>query len=165
MAKKKSVYSWIVFVLFAIATFFFTLSAVILLFSVVALLIFNSFSELQGLEVPGVETGPLIQHFLLIAITALISNVISLALSVNFLLRLYKVTPDLIKWTHITFGLFIFLEVFNTFLANLLSPKLFELADLLDPVPLITIGLIAAVWVTFVMHLKKAKREKTMDFS
>ena len=166
MAKKKSVYSWIVFVLFAIATFFFTLVAVIFLFSVVALLIFSGSPELQEIDVQGVETGPLlIQYLLLITIIVLISKVISLALSVNFLLRLYKVTPDLIKWTHITFGLFIFLEVVNTFLGNLIHPEFFELADLLDPVPLITIGLIAAIWVTFVMHLKKAKREKTMDFS
>ena len=165
MAKKKSVYSWIVFVLFAIATFFLTLSAVFLLFSVVLFLAFSGSPELQGLEVPGVETGQFIQHLFLITIILLISTVISLALSVNFLLRLYKVTPDLIKWTHITFGLFIFLDVLNTFIVNLILPEFFELADLWDPVSLIRIGLTAAVWVTFAMHLKTAKREKTMDFS
>ena len=164
MSKKKSVYSWIVFALFSIVALLSTLSAVILLFSVVLFLAFSGSQELQGLEGEGI--GILItQHFLLKTIIFLVLTVSLLTLSVNFLFRLYKVTSDLIKWTHITFGLVILLDVFSTLIADPISSKLFEVTALWDPVTLIRLGLIAAVWVTFVMHLKTAKREKTMDFS
>lgn len=165
MSKKKSVYSWIVFVLFSIAAFLLTLSAVFLLFSIV---VFSAVSDSPELQVSGTEIqGILTQHFLLKTIVTLVSTVILLALSVNFLFRLYKVTPDLIKWTHITFGLVILLDVFSILIADPISSSsgLFEVPALLDPVSLIRLGLTVAIWVTFAMHLKKAKAENSMDFS
>ena len=114
-----------------------------------------------------------------------ISDLIILILSgivviiwILYSLKLYKVTPDIIMWTNISFGFLVFEEVIRLILSIRLLMAIwyfFKLANsnLIPPmipiliviIPFVFLGLIMLIWSTFVHHLKKAQKEKLMDFS
>ena len=79
-----------------------------------------------------------------------------------FFIKLYNITPDIIKWTHITFGFM----VLSSFLQVILIFFTAGLLAILAIIPLIIVlAIIIPIWITFALHLKKAQREGKMDFS
>lgn len=158
MSKKKSVYSWILLVLVSIMAFLSLLGSILLMFSVSAFLIFSNSPELQE-----IQQELAFEYLVPKLIINLFLSIGLLVFFVMFILKLYNVKPDLIKWTHITFGAYLVSDVLTQPLATLDS--FFDFTALIDLFFFIRIGIVAVLWVTFVMHLKKARREKTMDFS
>lgn len=144
MAKKKTTYSWIILILSAIGIVFGLINAVFKIVNIKALL------------TPTLFSNPVVN------IINLVLSIIGLVILVMFFFKLYNVTPDLIKWTNITFGYSVFQSVFGVILGIFSA----GLLDLLAGIPLIIVlAIIIVVWITFVNHLKKAQKENLMDFS
>ncbi len=144
MGKKKTVYTWIILILVAIGFVIGTINAILKLINIKVLL-----------------TSALLSNSV-VNIINLILSIIGLVILGIFFFKLYNVTPNIIKWTHITFGY----SVFNGAFSVILSVFSVGLLALLVVIPLIIVlAIIIVVWITFVMHLKKAQRENLMDFS
>ena len=144
MAKKKTTYSWIILILAAIGIVFGLINSVLKLINI------------KTLITPALFSNPIVN------IINLVLSIIGLVILIMFFFKLYNVTPDLIKWTNITFGYSVFQSVFGVIL-GLFSAGLLAL---LAVIPLIIVlVIIIVVWITFVNHLKKAQRENLMDFS
>ena len=82
-------------------------------------------------------------------------------ISLTYFVKLYNVSPDVVRWTHITFG--------YTLVSSI---ALFVLAVITNPLNMLFILIIAAwwviiglVWLGLAKHLKKARANNTMDFS
>ena len=96
-------------------------------------------------------------------------SVVSLGIWTIFFFKLYNVTPDLITWTNLAFGSSVAIGLFSLVL-SVFASGLAALGGLVVLVAaaigwLIGTGIVTVLWVTFVMHLRKAKAENTMDFS
>lgn len=144
MAKKKTTYSWIVLILAAIGIVFGLTNTIFKLINIKTLLTAALFSN------------PVVN------VINLVLSIIGLVILIMFFFKLYNVTPDLIKWTNITFGYSVFQSVFGVILGVFSA----GLLALLAAIPLIIVlAIIIVVWLTFVNHLKKAQRENLMDFS
>lgn len=144
MSKKKTIYSWFILVNTGII--------IILVFASLVL-------RLLGVEASisqSLFTSNLINNIYIVL------SVISLTILVIFFLKLYNVRKDLIKWTHITFGYFVFQAIFG-FMLNFIS---LGLLALLGIIPLLfSLVIPVLIWFTFVNHLKRARKENLMDFS
>ena len=152
MAKKKTTYSWIILILAAIGIVFGLINSVLKLINI------------KTLITPALFSNPIVN------IINLVLSIIGLVILIMFFFKLYNVTPDLIKWTNITFGYSVFQSVFGVILGlfsafgiNVFEP-VFALNTFLVPL-IIVLVIIIVVWITFVNHLKKAQRENLMDFS
>ncbi len=144
MVKKKTTYSWIVLILAAIVIVFGLINTALKLV------------KFKVLLTPALFSNPIVN------IINLVLSIIGFVILIMFFFKLYNVTPDLIKWTNITFGYSVFQSVFGVILGVFTT----GLIALLLVVPLIIVlAIIIVVWITFVNHLKKAQRENLMDFS
>ena len=144
MAKKKTAYSWIALILAAIGIVFGLINTVLKLINI------------KALVTPALFSNPVVN------IINLVLSIIGLGILIMFFFKLYNVTPDLIKWTNITFGYSVFQSIFGVILGVFSA----GLLALLAVIPLIVVlAIIIVVWLTFVNHLKKAQRENLMDFS
>ena len=144
MAKKKTIYLWIVLILAAIWIVFGLINTV------------STLINIKTLLTPSLFSNPVVN------IIALVLSIIGLVILIMFFFKLYNVTPDLIKWTNITFGYSVFQSIFSVILGIFTV----GLLVLLVVIPLIIVlVIIIVVWLTFVNHLKKAQRENLMDFS
>ena len=144
MGKKKTIFVWILLVLMAIYLIFGVVNTV------------YSLININKLLTPALLSNPT-------------ANIISLALSIIglvivaiFFVKLYNVTPDVLKYVNIAFGYSFATTLLNLLLLAFLSGLLAILAAIPTIVVLIFIG---AMWFGISSHLKRAKRENLMDFS
>ncbi len=132
MNNKKSVYVWIILVLFI-------LGITGTLWSLVSGLI-----NINVLLTPGLLSNPTAN------IIRLGLYLVDICLSLIFVYKLYNFKQDVIKWTHISFAYIIA----YLFLQVILTPNL--LFAILAFIPWIVLSIITIIiWVTFVKHLKK----------
>tara|TARA_Y100000310_G_C20581018_1_gene762983 strand:- start:122 stop:556 length:435 start_codon:yes stop_codon:yes gene_type:complete len=144
MAKKKTTNTWIILILAAIGIVFGLINSILKLINIKTLL------------TPALFSNPIVN------VTNLVLSIIGLVILIIFFFKLYNVTPDVIKWTNITFGYSVFQSVFGLILSVFTA----GLLALLAVIPLIIVlAIIIVIWITFVNHLKKAQRENLMDFS
>lgn len=144
MAKHKTTYSWVIIVLTAIGLVFSFLGVI------------WSFINLELLMTEASFSNPVLN------IINLGLSVLSVLIWTVFFFKLYNVTPDLIKWTHIAFGY----EVFESIASLVLSFFSAGLYARLGVLPtMFFLGIVLVFWVTFVIHLQNARKEQLMDFS
>ena len=144
MTKNKTTYTWVILILAAIAIVFGLIISTLNLINIKTLL------------TPALFSNPVVN------LINLALSIIGLAVLIIFFFKLYNVTPDILKWTNITFGYSVFQSVFGL----ILSVFTVGLLALLAVIPLIIVlAIIIVIWITFVNHLKKAQRENLMDFS
>jgi hypothetical protein len=145
MAKKKTTYSGIILILTAI-----------------------------GIVLGLIKTGLIFINIKLLLAPTLISNsvtniinfvfsIIGLVILTIFFFKLYNVTPDLIKWTNITYGFSVFNMLLGVILSIIVGGLLGAILSGIGIIFFLPIFII--IWITFVLHLKKAQKEKLMDFS
>ncbi len=84
-----------------------------------------------------------------------------------FIYKLLSMPSDIVKWTHIIFALYLFLQlptgaVVMLFSLHVISEPLGFLA--LAPSFLMLVAYVV-VWIFFVKHLKHAKENKLMEFA
>ncbi len=106
--------------------------------------------------------------------TALIALIYTPIMIIYFL-KLYRVKKDVISWTHIAFSAAIIKSITEVLITSFLIAQdsftnagaFFIAAGSTFAFVIITVGTIVRVtlWITFVNHLKKAKKEKMMSFS
>ena len=96
MSKKKTTFIWILIVLIAINVIF-------------SLIGIPQYASLFQLISP------------VSAITLIALSVIQIVILIIYFFKLFNVTPDLIKWTHITFSVFIILNIIS--MATLLNTE------------------------------------------
>lgn len=145
MAKKKTIYVWIILILVAIG----------LVFGIIGLI--NSFVNINTLLTPALMNNPTIN------IINLVLSAIGIVISGIFFFKLYNVTPDIIKWTHISFGFSVFNMLIGVIFGIILAGFL---GAILSGIGIIIFSpILIVIWITFVLHLKKAQRENLMDFS
>ncbi len=159
MAKKRTVFTWIMMVLVSI---------------VIIIGLFDTIARLANI-------GSLAQNKYsdpLTTIASLTLSLIALGLWTNFFIKLYKVSPDLVKWTHITFGYAIIHSIAGPVLA-MYSELSLELISIMQSlmgaentamfattiVSIIIaqlIVVITALWIGFAIHLNIAKKKKVV---
>jgi hypothetical protein len=144
MGKKKTTFVWILLVLVAI----WLLSS--------AINVITSLVNINILLTPAPLSNPAINIINLILI------IIGLVLTAIFFVKLYNVRPDVIKWVNIAFGFVIFITIVRFILTMFVAGFLALIAS-----PMLVVVLIFEVlmWVGISKHLKRAQREKLMDFS
>ena len=144
MGKKKTVFVWIILVLFVISLLFRTIGFISSLINI---------NKLVG--------SPLdIINFLL--------DVVSLVVLGILFLKLYNVKPDVLNWVYIAFGLSIINFVFFIYTITFISRKVLPLSFILPsytPAYIVISTIVIFFWIGVILHLKRAKREKLMDFS
>ena len=145
MGKNKTVYVWIILILSAIGIIF---GAINIIFNLI---------NIKVLLTPALFSNPTIN------IINLVLSGISLIILVIFFFKLFNVTPDIIKWTHIAFGFSVFNMLLNVIFSIVLAGLLGAILSSIGLV--IFLPIIIIIWVTFALHLKKAQRENLMDFS
>lgn len=143
MAKKKTVFVWILLVLIAIS------------------LIIGAFDMITSV----IDTDKLVASLALdpvISSITLLLGVVSLIVTSILFYKLYNVTPDVILWVHIAFAF----SVARTIVTMILAFLSFGLiAVLLSFVVIIVLIITISMWIGITMHLNRAKRENLMDFS
>lgn len=132
MKNSRSVYIWVILIIFIlgiISSFWSFLSELI---------------NIKVLLTPSVLSNPTVN------IIRLVLYLVTLCLSIIYIYKLYNFKKDIIKWTHIAFGYF----VFDSFLNVIFAPNL--LFAILAFTLCVVVSIITVViWVTFVKHLKK----------
>lgn len=152
--KKKTVYVWIILILSAIGIVFGLLSFI------------NSLINIKTLITPAFLSSPIMNIGNFVLQTA------GTVLLFIFFIKLYNLSKDLIKWTHIVFGysvlglfssIFIIMGLFKIPMILLLKSLKF-----MNPIIIILfiaiILIIGIIWFTFVRHLKKNKERLFGDF-
>jgi mannose/fructose/N-acetylgalactosamine-specific phosphotransferase system component IID len=141
MAKKKTTYTWVILIFLAISIVYNSITILVSLISIDTLL------------KPDSLFNPVVN------VINLVLSIIGLVIMVIFFFKLYNVTSDIIKWTHISFGYSVFGGAF-VLINSIFTIGLLNLSPMI-----IALGILVIIWNSFVNHLKKAKREKLMDFS
>ena len=144
MAKHKTTYSWVMIAIVAIG----------LVISSVNLLV--SLLNLETLLTAALFSNPVVN------VIFLGLSILNIVIWAVFFFKLYNVTPDLIKWTHIAFGFAIIENMFSLILTFFVVGGLAIFAVV--PV-MFFLAIVLVFWVTFVIHLQNARKERLMDFS
>jgi len=142
LGKKRTTYLWVM-----------TILQIVMLFFILDTLIFGKTALLFGSVV---------------GIIKLVLLLIDLVIYSIFLFKLYKISSDLVVWTHIVFSFSIFDSILSSILAGMFSTKGFVglLLAIAGSISLIlTVVLNLVLMITFVKHLKRAQKEKLMNFS
>ena len=145
--KKLTLYSWIILILVGISF----VSGII--FSIINF--FKSSFNLSGL---------MIFYGFLDGIYLIITGI--------FFIKLYNVRLSLFRWVNIFFGYLIFSITYEFLgviiyvlfkemsLSNLIETGSYSLYFIMSK-----IGIYLIIWITFYKHLRKAQRERLMEFS
>jgi len=91
-------------------------------------------------------------------IAGVVMTVISITLATLFVIKLVKISKQLVLWTHVVFGYYVVLTLANT----VYSAIFLGYGLLAIPFSLIGIGAAIVVWITFYKHLLRAKQEKRL---
>ncbi len=160
MAKKKTIFVWILLVFLTITLVFRTIQTLPILFiSGIDMLLNHNFKSYLGISIINLVISP-----------------ISLIITTIFLIKLYNVKPDVFKWIWITFGFGLFSNLLNYFFtffkaSGMYNLGIFIIVTVVGPtswmVNLLIAGVIFDVFmlIGITMYLKRAQRENLMDFS
>ena len=144
MAKEKTGYSWVMIVIVGIG----------LVISSVNLL--ASWLFLEALITEALFSNPVVN------VVNLGLSVLSVIIWAVFFFKLYNVTPDLIKWTHIAFGFAVIESIISLVLTFFVAGGL--VIPAVVPV-MFFLAIVLVFWVTFIIHLQNARKKRLMDFS
>ena len=144
MGKKKTVFVWILIVLLAISIIFGLINAAVKLIDV------------QNLLKPSLLSNPAVN------LIGLVLSIVVLIIEIIYYAKLYNVRPDVIRWTHIAFGVSVASTLLQ-FILSFMTVGLLALfvSPLIPVVLLITVGM----WIGITLHLKRAQKDNLMDFS
>lgn len=160
MAKKKTIFVWILLIFLAITLIFRTIQTTYILFiSGIDMLLNYNFSSYRGISIINLVISP---------ITLIITSV--------FFIKLYNVRPDVIKWVWITFGFGLFSNLLNYFFTffkaiGVYNVGIFSIVTFVEPtswmVYLLMLGVIFDVLmlIGITIYLRRAQRKGLMDFS
>lgn len=135
VAKQKTVFVWILLVLIAIWGAF----------------------QLLGF-IGTLILGPTVE-----SIPGMIASAITLAAGIIYFIKLYNVSPDVIRWTHITFGLALAIFLVELIVSFVVFGPVVLLVSALGTPFILLIYILP--WIGISMHLRRAKRDNLMDFS
>lgn len=134
MKNKKTVYVWIVLVFVAIGVVFGFIQNILSLINIKVLM------------------TPSLANSVTLNIVDLVLSIIGTVLLFVYFIKLYNLPQNIIKWTNIVFGYFIFELIFSLIISMFTVPILFVI---LQSIPTIIISIIIAIiWFTFVRHLR-----------
>lgn len=147
---KRTTFLWIIFILLILNTL------------VLIGVLFGQLSNLVG------YSGSPVLLYIGIAL-----NLIYLVLSIIYLIKLYNVKKDLLKWTNILFGFNMIILIFGLVgtlinLSNILQIE--ETTKLIVTTSAIIffgfeVIIVVLIWIFFYRHLKKAKEQRLMQFN
>ena len=160
--KKRTIYSWIVLVLFVInAVLSLTVLASLTTSLVKFLLVISDTLQKHSETAQALPAGTyeLISYVLFFGIVMIALLTTSTVISVIYLFKLYNLKRGLIRWTNIAFGFSAFSFLFySSLFALIASPgKLSRVLETILP-PVIAFIVTILIWVTFVNHLNKMKK-------
>ena len=163
--KKRTIYSWIVLVLFVINAVL-SLTALAFMTTWLVKFLLVMFNPVQTPPPPAGTYGVIFYLLFGIVMITLLFGIVMIALlitstviSVIYLFKLYNSKRGLIMWTNIAFGFsaFLFLLYSLLFALDASFGKLSRVLETILP-PVIAFIVTILIWVTFVNHLNKMKK-------